>query len=638
MNTIPFQSGHFFIGCNYWASHAGTRMWSDWNEEVVMDDLRRLAEANVTTLRVFPLWSDFQPLRLHLGCAGAPKEVRLGEEPLPATESGRAGLHEVMLSRFARFCDLAHAQGIRLIVGLLTGWMSGRIFAPEMLQGRNLLTDPMALQWEIRFVRQMVRLFRQHPALLAWDLGNECNCMGRVQNAEEAYLWAAAIATTIRAEDAAHPVISGMHGLTTDGPWRVQDQGELMDILCTHPYPLFTPHCDTDPVNRMKSALHAAAESCLYADLGGKPCFAEETGILGPTVASEEYAADYLRAALFTLFAHDCRGMLWWCAHDQTDLAHTPYDWGAVERELGLLRTDRTKKPVLEEMTRFSRLIERLPFDRLPPALTDAVCILPQVPDVWAVAYGAFILGKQAGLTLRFAWCQDPLPDAPVYLLPSAEGFDSLTRRAQLALMDKVRSGATLLLTMDAAILSPFAELTGVRVLTRAHQPCTLPVTLDRIQFRLDVQHRLQLESVGAEILLRTDEGEILFARNALGQGQVYTLFAPIEKLMATRPGAVDGPDALPCHLFYRALPLRSAAHAATIDLPHAGLTEHIIDEHARCLVIVNYEPSPQSVHLTLADGWRISACLSENDNIQPDGSSLPLPANDGAVILLTHD
>jgi endo-1,4-beta-mannosidase len=29
----------FIIGVNYWASHAGTNMWRDWNEEVVRADI-----------------------------------------------------------------------------------------------------------------------------------------------------------------------------------------------------------------------------------------------------------------------------------------------------------------------------------------------------------------------------------------------------------------------------------------------------------------------------------------------------------------------------------------------------------------------------------------------------------------------
>lgn len=634
MHSTPFEQGTFFIGCNYWASHAGMFMWRDWDAKVVESDFERLARARVNTLRVFPLWPDFQPLRMHYTGGGAPKEIRMGEEPLPDTEAGQAGVDEVMLGRFREFCDLAEKHGLRLIVGLLTGWMSGRWFVPEMLQEKNVLTDPLALKWEIKFVRLMVRRFRSHPAILAWDLGNECNCLGPLNTSEEAYAWTAAISMTIRVEDPEHRIVSGMHSLLPDGVWRMQDQGELTDVLCTHPYPLFTPHCDTDPMNRMKSALHAAAESTMYASIGGRPCFAEETGVLGPMMISDEYAADYLRAMMLTLLAHDLRGMMWWCANEQSALTRTPYDWHAVERELGLFRLDGSKKPVLTELTRFSEFVDSLPFDRLPPAAEDAVCLLTHGQDVWAAAYGAFILAKQSGLTLRFAWVEDAsLPEAPVYLVPSLEGTASLTRRMQCALTERVRAGAKLYLSMNGPLLSPFAELTGVRVLTRMHRPSAPKVTLDGETFPLFSDYLLELEALDAEVLARGDHGEILFTRRALDKGTVYALFAPIEKTMATVPGAVDSEDALPCWRFYRAMNLRNPRRVAEIDLPTVGLTEHVADDGARILVAVNYEPFPQTARLTLKDGWRAEICASPDNTASLAGHALTLGRNSGAVI-----
>ena len=92
-NTLTTQ-GTFVVGCNYWASHAGTAMWSDWQPEVVAEDLALLAREGLQVLRVFPLWPDFQPLTQLYGGAGAPVEVRFGENPLPDTAAGRAGVSD----------------------------------------------------------------------------------------------------------------------------------------------------------------------------------------------------------------------------------------------------------------------------------------------------------------------------------------------------------------------------------------------------------------------------------------------------------------------------------------------------------------------------------------------------------------
>src|SRR5512133_2716663 len=196
--------GNFVLGCNYWASHAGTAMWSDWRPEIVADDLSQLAAAGLQVLRVFPLWPDFQPLTLLRAGSGEPVEFRHGEARLPDNAEGKAGVSALAMGRFATFAGLAEEHGLRLIVGLLTGWMSGRLFVPPALEGRNPITDPAALMWELRFVHEFVRRFKDRPAVVAWELGNECNCMGPATH-EEAWVWTAGLVNAIRAEDRTRP-------------------------------------------------------------------------------------------------------------------------------------------------------------------------------------------------------------------------------------------------------------------------------------------------------------------------------------------------------------------------------------------------------------------------------------------------
>lgn len=628
-----FQEGTFFIGANYWASHAGLNMWSEWDAETVERDFRILADNRIRVLRIFPLWSDFQPLRMHLGGSGRPMEVRLGEKPLTEGRYGTAGVSDVMMDRLDVVCGLAEKYGIRLIIGLVTGWMSGRLFVPEMLQNRNILTDPLALQWEVRYVRCLTRHLKELPAVAAWDLGNECNCMGEIDTPEQAYVWSALIASVIRSEDTAHPILSGMHSLSPDGNWRMQDQGELLDILCTHPYPLFTPWCDTDPMNRMKSALHASGESRFYSDIGGKPCFAEELGVLGPMVISEEFAADYIRTALFQLMADDCRGLMWWCAFEQSHLTGTPYDWNAVERELGLFHADGSEKPVLREMRQFDEWHSALPFDRLPPKITDAVCILTHGQDAWRAAYGAYIAAKQAHMDIRFTWADQPLPDAQTYLLPGLEGDHAMSSEFSGKLYEKVRNGAVLYMSMDGAILSPFADIAGVHVLTRGrrHQKSEAECGKDIIRLERDVVLEIGVDD--AEILHRAKDGSVVTCRHACGRGSVITTFYPAEKYLASEAGAVDGAEPTNSWMLYRSAGLRSAGHAADLDNALMTLTEHPVHKKERYLVVVNCEPHAQSAKLTLRPGWKTERMLCYSDSASLEGNTLTVKPNSGVIL-----
>lgn len=635
-NQRFFESGSFIVGCNYWASHAGTEMWTQWDRECVENDLERLSKHNIRVLRVFPLWRDFQPLRMHYAAQGMPREMRLNEQPLPNTEEGRAGLDPVMIQRFQTFCDIAEKKQIKLIVGLVTGWMSGRLFMPEAFLGKGLISDPLVVRWQIRFVRFMVKHFKEHPAIVAWDLGNECNCMENVTQ-DTAFVWASQISNAIRVEDSERPIVSGMHSLLPEGIWTPKDQGEVLDILCTHPYPVFTPHCDTDPINEMKSPLHPTAESLMYSGLGGKPCFVEEAGTLGPMIADEDVAKAYIRTAMFSAWAHDLRGFVWWCANEQSHLGHTPYDWNCVERELGLFRLDGSRKPVLEAMTQFADFVDGFEFGSLPPRLTDAVCVLTHDQDQWATAYGAFILAKQAGLDISFCWCDDELPQADVYLLPALTGDSSIFKHQLQVLTDRVRNGATLYMSLNNALFSPFTEITGVQVKTRSRRTKEDLVTLGDTQFHMTSPVKHTFRTVGASVLASAEDGNIAMTEYALGSGRVIFCAYPIELDVATVPGVVSGEHAVPYYKFYEAMNIRSSQKLASVASCELGLTEHILDDQHRLLLILNHTPRPitDMVYLNGARFLRQIPFCGGTVQEYEAGLEVNVPENTGIVVLI---
>jgi hypothetical protein len=606
--TLKLQNpGTFTLGCNYWASHAGTRMWSDWRPDVVDRDFADMAAAGITALRIFPLWSDFQPVTVARGWGGQLKELRFGEEPLPDTPVGQAGVSEVMLGRFAEFCALARKHRLDLIVGLITGWMSGRTYCPPVLEGRVLHTDPLALQLQGRFIRIFVERFRSEPAVAAWDLGNECNCLGPVPSREAAWTWTAFITSHIRASDATRPVVSGMHSLEPNTTWAIQDQGELCDLLTTHPYPLWSKHTSQDPLDTIRTTLHATAESRMYADIGGKPCFAEEIGTMGPMMGDWTAASHFVRTNLFSLWANDCRAFMWWCAYDQRELPNAPYDWVAVERELGLWREDRSAKPMLAELQAFSALLPALP-SPLPERRIDAVCLLSRGQDAWGAAYSSFVLATQAKLSLRFAWIDDAIPDAQLYLVPSLAGHEGPYRRRWHELLAKVHAGARLWLSLDDGVVEPFGEVFGVRVRSRGKR--FAPTTFDFAGQRLTATRGLDLKLVaepGTTVLAAAADGSAILTRRAYGTGDVTLCAFPVEAQLTATPGGFHAPGAEPLHLLYRDLTAAtvrpfdstSAAVAITIHPTVSGSTAG-----AGYAVLINHGDTPAQI--TAAAGVRI--------------------------------
>lgn len=632
-----FTDGEFFIGVNYWASNAGINMWNRWDESAVARDFDLLAEADVHVIRMFPLWPDFQPIVALYGGNHALRCIGFDDMPMPHTPEGEAGVDPVMMERFARVLDLARERNIKIIVGLLTGWMSGKLYCPRALEGLNLHTHPTALKWELKFIRYFVNRFKSHPAVAAWDIGNECNCMEVTTDRDTAYTWSLTIANAIRAEDSDRPVISGMHGLNPENGWTIQDQGEIMDVLCTHPYPAFTPLCDTDPVNRMKSANHSVAESLYYSGIGRKPCFVEEINVLGPMFANEEMTSANADMAMFGLWAHNCHGYMWWCACDQSKLDIAPYDWFALERELGLIHDDGTHLKVLDRMTAFSRFVSGQ--GNLPRRIEDAVCILVRRQDAWAAAYGTFLLAKQAGIELSFAFMDMEIPKADAYFLPSLSLYGEPTKHLLYELLRRVeQDGATLYMSMDGGMLSEFSKITGFEVVTRSRQVGTVKTALAGRDIELFPQVNMQLSPKTGKVLAADQNGNPVFGEQSYGRGRIYFVNAPIETLASSCTGIIDGQYHQPYYEFYKAMGIKNSQKCAEKQSPFIGLTEHPDADGSR-LVIINYLPQPVREFIALSRG-KVTDIDSVDRNVTIDGCEngfyIDLPANSGAVVRLT--
>ncbi len=624
----------FFVGCNYWAGHAGTAMWRHWDAAQVESDFKRLSAGGIGVLRVFPLWPDFQPLRRHTGYGQGFVEMRFGENPLPDTPAGRAGVDPVMVERFRTLAELAAQYGLKLIVGLVTGWMSGRMHVPEAFDGGNVITDPTAVKWQVRMVRFLVHELRSCAAIVAWDLGNECNCMADVSaNPDAAWTWSMAITAAIKLEDRTRPVVSGMHSLVCEprgNAWGILDQAEVTDVLTTHPYPLFTPHCNYEPINTMRNAFHAVAETLLYGDVGHVPAFVEEAGSLGPSQSSDARAGKYMNNLLWNGFAHNCRGVLWWCAFDQDRLEQPPYDWVGIERELGLIRSDGGAKPAFEAMGAFARLLDEYRLRRLPRFRRDAVLLLSSDQDCWAAAFSGFILAKQAGFDVELHKADQTLVPSKFYLLPSASGHRVLPRHCWLALLDAVKHGATLLVTGNDAALQPFNSLFGVEIDYRIRN--SAPVRLKGEDFDLECTppYRTRLICRTAEVLATDADGSPVFTAQSYGKGKLLFIAVPVELLLADAPGAFL-PGAQPFHKLYQI----AARHAGvmrrvTRTNPALTLTEHPVDADHFLVIAVNNTPDEIADALTPAADWAFDRVVTGG---VMEWGVLKVAGNSGAVL-----
>ena len=429
-----------------------------------------------------------------------------------------------------------------------------------------------------------------------------------------------------------------MHSLQAEknAVWRIIDQAAATDILTTHPYSLWTRFASQDPINSMRTILHAAAETRLYGDIGGKPALTEETGVMGPMTGGEKEKAAFARTALFSNWAHDCMGTFWWCAYDQLSFKYPPYNYASVEAELGLIKEDRTIKPVMTVFRDFSNFIDKLPFKALPARKNEAVCILTEGQDCWSVAYSSFVLAKQAGFDFQFQKGDQELKDAPLYLLPSLKGTEPFYKDFWFKLLEKVNAGATLYISLDDAYLPTFNGPLNIEVLTNMKRRGQIDFHAKpgsaALDFSAKSERKLTIDPKNATVLASEQDGNPILLKTSYGRGAVYLLTFPLENNLTNTAGAFDKGQPAYAEIYRQiAGPLIGER---ILQQPNAfiGTTEHEISSSEKAVVLINYSAENIVSQIKIKEGWHIKSALYGS---RPSGSSLTIAANDAIVLLM---
>jgi endo-1,4-beta-mannosidase len=385
----------FLLGVNYWPRRKAMYWWSDFDPGEVRDEFAVIRALGLDVVRLFLLWDDFQP---------APDAVS------PAC-----------LAHLDAVCGAAADAGLGLDLTFFTGHMSGPNWAPRwLLNGapppagrlvvsggrvvtrgyRNPYVDPTALTAERLLLTEVVGRLKDHPAVWAWNLGNEPDLFAEPPDAAAGRRWVEAMTRHIKAIDLRHPVTCGLHvaSLLRDNGLRVGDVFGVTDFAVMHAYPMYA-NWARGPLDPDLVPFTCALTSALC----GKPTLMEEFGgCTAPPgepsqewrwtayghpraqfMAAEEALAAHVEAVLPRLVDVGATGAFLWCFAD-----YAPELWerppcadtqSKHERHFGLVRPDGSLKPHAEAVRRFATTGPRVQW---PPRRT--VQRVPAADDYYA--------------------------------------------------------------------------------------------------------------------------------------------------------------------------------------------------------------------------------------------------------------
>jgi endo-1,4-beta-mannosidase len=366
MNPDPSR---FRLGINYWPSRTAMRWWKRFDIAEVQRDFARIREVGLDSVRIFLLWEDFQPT-----------SDRVSEDALDLL---------VLVADAARDNDLG------LLPTLFTGHMSGANWLPywavdldhrpahtspaarfgivsdqRVRRGtaKNWYTDESVGEAQEQLACAAAQALRGHPALWAWDLGNENSncCVPPTREAAEA--WLERMTTRIRAADPKVAITIGLHmeDLIEDRRLGPREAGRFCDFLCMHGYPIYADFAEGPTDERLLPFL-----ALITHWLGGREVLFEEFGapalLAGAaldrarsaapqiTLLDEENAATFTRRAVEALQRSGCSGAMLWCYGDYAEALWNdpPLDSAPWERWFGLWRADESPKSAVAEVTSF---------------------------------------------------------------------------------------------------------------------------------------------------------------------------------------------------------------------------------------------------------------------------------------------
>jgi len=607
----------FLLGVNYWPRCSGVHMWQEFDLQKIDAEFRQIRDMGMDTVRVFPLWKDFQPIYEVKSVGGQCRGIMLQSDCSRNPSDCPEMIDENMVAKFDQMVDVAGKYNLKLIVALLTAWMSGTLFDLPWRNGRNFFSDPFMLKWQMLYCRYFARRYAGRKEILYWEYGNEQNCVGPCNSVDTAWTWMHALSNELRINDPGCNVSAGMHGLAVHpsdiAVWGVREAAQAVDVLTTHPYPEFTPGCFLERLTDIRANLHATAQSRFYSGIGGKPTLCEETGSLGNCVLSEESTAEYLRLRLYSLFANGVMGCLWWCFSDFSCRDQLPYRDVQMENDgLGLTTVDGKVKPVGEEIRKFKTVLERLG-GVLPVPHRNAAIVVSDKADFWAVYYTTYVLCKQAGIEADFVYPDAVFSGYQLLICPAVEGFDYYDIPHWEKILASVETGSTLYLSSDGASLTSLDRVFGIcRTDKLPWRDGTERLTFAGTELKCCQQWRQELIKVDADVVASWQDGTPAMLKRQYGKG--FTVFsnAALEKYLSTRKYGLEEVPAWRIYDYLREL--SGTAQAGWVADPQTEKTYHAISAQEGYLTLINHNRTAIECRLQASRQPREVAVLNSID------------------------
>ncbi|HET9392026.1 MAG TPA: beta-galactosidase [Candidatus Rubrimentiphilum sp.] len=381
----------FLLGINYWPRPSAMYMWQRFDLGEIREDFARIRGLGLPVVRFFIRWDEFQP---------APDRV-----------------DGAMLKRLDAVMNALADANLSAMPSLFTGHMSGVNWLPAWALDRSrpagrfrTVSDGRELPWGAGDIysgpifeasrllaRTIGARYRNHPALLMWDLGNEFSNLRIPSSPKVADEWCRRLTSDlIETSDAG--VTAGNHSedLSQDRNFRFASFCEPLVCAVMHGYSVYADFARsrTDPnvvpfLCQLMQSL--SGKAVLFNEFGNPACQRGAENTTGYACLNEDEMATYAYAVLDRLHQRGALGAFWWCWADYVEEMRMlpPCDYAPHELSFGIIRNDGSEKPVARVLKTFAS--ENRHAIAPPPPIVDRESWFAGLPGGVKTAYDAYL-------------------------------------------------------------------------------------------------------------------------------------------------------------------------------------------------------------------------------------------------------
>ncbi len=351
-------------------------MWDRFDLDGIAEDMARIKELGLDVVRFFLMWEAFQP-----------QPNVMDSTALRRFDSVMECIAETgLLAMPTLFCG--HMSGVN--------WLPGWTLERETIVGRfgstqhkrfrtiangnvvdqtigDFYADSELLRAQVLFARRVGERMRDHPALYAWDIGNEFSNLRLPANAGDAAQWSARL-TDALLETSNVGASGGMHGEDFDKDRRLRPSSiaQPWPFATMHGYSVYSAFArdrlDTNVVPFLCQLQQSfSGKRVLFTEFGNPECPPGKNRVDGFECLDETELAEYAVGVLERLHSRAALGAFWWCwaDYDPALASLPPFDRAPHELRFGIARSDGTWKPVARKLAAFAReardVVETLP-------------------------------------------------------------------------------------------------------------------------------------------------------------------------------------------------------------------------------------------------------------------------------------